>query len=64
MPARTRRPAPGCLKCLLRRANQQLWLAPLATPLQLLTPVVEGVLQADMQRFAEYAVQHRASTKA
>lgn len=36
-------------------------MAPFAN---LLTPVVEGVLQADMQRFAEYAVQHRASTKA
>lgn len=26
---------------------------------QLLTPVVEGILSADMKRFAEYAVQHR-----
>lgn len=32
--------------------------------LQLLTPVVEGILQADMQRFADYAVKHMASTKA
>jgi hypothetical protein len=29
----------------------------LSHPLQLLTPVVESVLQKDMQRFADYAVQ-------
>lgn len=33
-------------------------------PPQLLTPLVEGILQKDMQRFAEYAAQHQASTQA
>jgi hypothetical protein len=34
--------------------------------LQLLTPVVEGILQADMRRFAEYALskQKEASNAA
>ena len=29
--------------------------------MQLLTPVMESVLQADMQRFAEYALKLKAS---
>lgn len=29
--------------------------------LQLLTPVVEGILQTDMKRFAEFAVKERAN---
>ena len=41
-------------------------LAPLPSLLQLLTPVVEGILQADMRRFAEYALskQKEASNAA
>ncbi|GAB4818793.1 hypothetical protein N2152v2_005839 [Parachlorella kessleri] len=34
-------------------------LAPFAS---LLRPVVEGILQTDMHRFAQYALQHRAKT--
>lgn len=30
---------------------------------QLLTPIVEGILQTDMQRFADYALKHRASAQ-
>lgn len=31
---------------------------------QLLNPVVEGILQADMVRFKDYAAAHLANTKA
>jgi hypothetical protein len=31
--------------------------------LQLLTPIVEGILQADMQRFADYALKHQAGAQ-
>lgn len=32
--------------------------------MQLLNPVVEGILQADMVRFKDYAAAHLANTKA
>lgn len=35
-----------------------------APPSQLLNPVVEGILQADMVRFKDYAAAHLANTKA
>ena len=33
----------------------------MAPILQLLTPVVEGILQTDMKRFAEFAIQSKAN---
>jgi uncharacterized membrane protein len=35
-------------------------MAPFAS---LLTPIVEGILQADMQRFADYALKHQAGAQ-
>lgn len=37
---------------------------PPSPPVQLLNPVVEGILQADMVRFKDYAAAHLANTKA
>ena len=46
--------------------SSSLCVLPSALLLQLLTPVVEGILQADMRRFAEYALtkQKEASNAA
>lgn len=59
------------IHCIWRRPPRALLLPdpPAACPthphpLQLLTPIVERVLQRDMQRFAEYAAQHMANSKA